>query len=45
MVSKASIKNALDLAYKYGSLEFLCKLIKQCKGVGLMPFLAMTGIR
>lgn len=23
MVSKASIKNALDLAYKYGSLEFL----------------------
>lgn len=23
MVSKESIKNALDLAYKYGSLEFL----------------------
>lgn len=23
MVSKANIKNTLDLAYKYGSLEFL----------------------
>lgn len=47
MVSKANIKNALDLAYKYGSLEFLgaCDGGEQGQVVYVQVYKTMQGRR